>query len=97
MHPTRILLVEDDLNVQELLCAIFESEKHQIFVAANPTEACERIQAGAPDIMLLDIALRNELNGLEIYRELRASQATTDVPIVMLTAKGQMGTIKSWS
>jgi two-component system response regulator RegX3 len=82
-RPT-ILLVEDERAITEPLAEALEREGFVPEVAATASEAIERAGASAPDLVLLDIELPDG-SGLDVCRELRRR---TEVPIIMLTARG---------
>jgi DNA-binding response OmpR family regulator len=88
-RPTRILLVENDALIHELVRATFESDQYEVSVAADSTEVHDYVRNHIPDVVLLDVALSRRTEYLEICRELRANQLTTNVPVVMLTTLGQ--------
>lgn len=78
----RVLLVEDDLQIMELLRAYFESKDHAVSVATDGVEGLRQFNDTGADLILLDIGLP-ELDGWGV---LEAIRATEPVPIVLLTA-----------
>jgi two-component system, OmpR family, phosphate regulon response regulator PhoB len=88
VSKTRLLLVEDDPAIVELLAYRFESEDFHVQHTGNGEEALSLAAAAAPDVILLDWMLE-ELSGIEVCRRLRAVQETRNVPIIMLTARGE--------
>lgn len=83
--PTKVLLVEDEESFLEALRVGLGREGFAIDVARDGREALERFEAGSPDIVLLDVMLPR-ISGLDVCREIRAK---SDVPIIMVTAKGE--------
>jgi DNA-binding response OmpR family regulator len=83
MGPT-VLVVEDELKLRELLRAYFEREGLMVYSTGSGAEAIEVGRRSAVDLVVLDLGLP-DLSGEQVARELRASSA---VPIIMLTAKG---------
>ncbi|MBQ6266168.1 MAG: response regulator transcription factor [Clostridia bacterium] len=81
----KILVVDDDTNICELLRLYLEKEGYEVSIANTGTDAVKMFQRVAPDLMLLDIMLP-ELDGWQVCREIRK---TSDKPIIMLTAKGE--------
>ena len=79
-----ILLVEDERAITEPLAEALEREGFSPVLAGSAAEAMEQAKASAPDLVLLDIGLPDG-SGLDVCRELRRQ---TDVPIIMLTARG---------
>jgi CheY-like chemotaxis protein len=85
----KILIVEDQIEVRELIEVTLEIGDYQILSAENGRQALELAQAEHPDIILLDIMMPGSVDGLEVCRRLKADPATADITIVMLSAKGQ--------
>jgi len=83
--PTKVLVVEDEESFLEALRIGLGREGFAIDVARDGKEALDRFQAGAPDIVLLDVMLPR-ISGVDVCREIRS---TSDVPIIMVTAKGE--------
>lgn len=81
----KILVVDDDLNICELLKLYLENEGYTAFVANDGQAAVDTIAAKNPDLVLLDIMLP-KMDGWQVCREIRK---TSSVPIIMLTAKGE--------
>jgi DNA-binding response OmpR family regulator len=86
MHGSSVLIVEDDPSLLRGLKDNFEAQNYRVQLARNGREALAIAFASPPDLLILDIMLP-KLNGYEICRALRAKGH--DMPIIMLTAKGQ--------
>ncbi len=90
----RILIVEDEKDVAELLRYNLEKEHYETIVACSGEEAMEAVQIHSPDVMLLDVMLPG-LNGFEVCKALRESSKGEGLPIIMLTAlSGEEARIK---
>ena len=83
----RILLVEDERDIRDLVRYNLEQEGFVVDEAADADTALERIARRAPDLMVLDVMLPG-MSGLELCRRMRAQPPTAAMPILMLTAKG---------
>ena len=85
----QILLVEDDESIREVFKLILETEKPlpdlEVATASNGAQAIEQVRLTSPDLVLLDLTLAGE-NGFEVYRNLRALENCTDLPIIAVTA-----------
>ena len=81
----KILVVDDDININELLKLYLENDGYVVFTALDGQEAVEMFQEKNPDLILLDIMLP-KVDGWQVCREIRKTSA---VPIIMLTAKGE--------
>jgi two-component system phosphate regulon response regulator PhoB len=88
MGGARILLVEDDAALAELLEWHLTREGHQVEQTADGEEALLLAAEAAPDIVLLDWMIEG-LSGIEVCRRLRRVADTANVPIIMLTARGE--------
>jgi DNA-binding response OmpR family regulator len=83
-EPARVLIVEDDRTVAEVVTRYLEREGFTVESVADGCEALERADAQPPDLVVLDIMLPG-LDGLEVCRRLRSR---APIPVVMLTARG---------
>lgn len=85
MSMGKILVCDDDKNIVELLRLYLEKEDYTVVVAYDGEEAIEKFNAENPDLVLLDIMMP-KLDGWQVCREIRKK---SDVPIIMITAKGE--------
>ena len=83
-----MLLVEDDAALAELLTWHFQREDFDVAQTPDGEEALIMAQERTPDIVLLDWMVEN-LSGIEVCRRLRRMNETANVPIIMLTARGE--------
>ena len=83
--PKKILIVEDEANIRELLRLYLEREGYPVLEAENGVEGIKKWKSDKPDMLLLDVMMP-VMDGWEVCREIRAE---SDVPIIMLTAKGE--------
>jgi two-component system phosphate regulon response regulator PhoB len=88
MARQKILVVDDEDEILELLDYTLKKEGYQVTCAANGEEAVEKARSEVPDLVLLDLMLP-EVDGLEVCRILKHDNRTSHIPIVMLTAKGE--------
>ena len=86
MNNRKILIVDDDQNICELLRLYIEKEGYTTAIANDGEEAIELFNREQPALILLDIMLP-KMDGWQVCREIRK---TSDVPIIMLTAKGEV-------
>ncbi len=85
MDAKKILVVDDDSNICELLRLYLEKDGFDTVVANDGAQALQCVAASEPDLILLDIMMP-DLDGWQVCREIRK---TSNVPIIMLTAKGE--------
>lgn len=86
--PKRVLLVEDEPNIVEAIRFILHRDGWAVTTHADGATALEAVTRHAPDVLVLDVMLPGK-SGFEILRELRQAPETRDLPVLMLTAKGQ--------
>ena len=89
MAHEKILVVDDNRNVCDLVAAKLKERGFEVVIAANGLEALELTRRDRPDLVLLDIMLP-WLNGFEVARVLKADAATRHIPIVFLTVKDRI-------
>jgi two-component system phosphate regulon response regulator PhoB len=87
MSQAKILIVEDEEDVLELIRYNLEKNGYLTDTALDGRKALEKIRSKAADLILLDLMLP-EVDGLEICRKVKNDAATADIPVIMLTAKG---------
>src|SRR5271166_3481734 len=83
---TKILLVDDEPDLQELIDANLTTAGYQVLTAATGPEALRQARELKPHLILLDVMLP-EMDGLEVCKMLRRDPATSSIPIIMLTAR----------
>lgn len=88
MSKTKLLLVEDDKALVELIRYNFEREDYDVNHTSDGEEAILLARETLPDIILLDWMIEN-LSGIEVCRQLRRGDDTAHIPIIMLTARSE--------
>lgn len=88
MAAPRILLVEDEPDIAEVLTYNLEREGMHVDVVERGNEALDAVRAKQPDLVVLDLMLPG-MDGLDITRRLRAEAGTANLPLVMITAKAE--------
>ena len=87
----KILLVEDEPDTRELVRLTLELDGHEVLEAATGEEAIVKARGGRPGLILMDISLPGQFDGLEATKRLRADPAFDDTPIIALTAHAMQG------
>lgn len=85
MSNNKVLIVDDDENIVELIRMYFEKEGFSTVTANNGVKAVELFKSEAPSIVILDVMMP-EMDGWQVCREIRR---VSNIPIIMLTAKGE--------
>ena len=86
MFKQKILIVDDDENIAELISLYLEKEQYDTEMAFSGEEALQIVEAYNPDLLLLDIMLPG-IDGYEVCQQIRK---TRDTPIIILSAKGEV-------
>lgn len=81
----RILAVDDDKDILEVLQLILEDSGYEVETLENGADLFEKIKATHPDLILLDIMLGN-YDGRELCRKVKASKETNNIPVILLSA-----------
>lgn len=84
----RVLIIEDEPNIIEAISFILSRDGWHVDSHSNGHDAVSVVQARAPDLVILDVMLPGR-SGYEILTDLRAQPETRDLPVLMLTARGQ--------
>ena len=90
MSAPLILIVEDNETNQMLTTAVLQRDGYRATVAGSAAEARDRIVEERPDLILMDIQLPGE-DGLAFTRELKLDVATSEIPVVAITAHAMAG------
>ncbi|HOB93490.1 MAG TPA: response regulator [Aquabacterium sp.] len=85
----RVLIVEDQADIRKLIRMTLEFEPYEIHEAANGTEGLALAVEVQPDLILLDVMMPGELDGLQVCARVRALPALQATRVVLLTARGQ--------
>lgn len=88
MANEKILVIDDELHIVELLKYNLETNGYKVIYALNGREGLNLAVEKKPDLILLDIMLP-EMDGFDVCKEIKKRQQTDNIPIIMLTAKGE--------
>ena len=86
----RVLIVEDQTDIRKLIRMTLEFEPYEIFEAADGAEGLRKAVEVVPDLMLLDVMMPGDLDGLQVCSQVRANPALQGTRVVLLTARGQV-------
>ncbi len=85
---SRILVIEDEPDLQQILAYNLRKEGYEVLQALDGAEGLRAARTQKPDLVMLDLMLP-DLPGTEVCKALKAEASTRDIPILMLTAKGE--------
>lgn len=88
MSATKVVVIEDEPDILELIEYNLRREGFEVATATSGRTGLAAISREKPDIVLLDLLLPG-LDGLDVCRRLRAVEATRDLPVIMVTARGE--------
>ena len=85
----RILVAEDERDIRSMIKFVLERNGYEVIEAANGVEALELAKNKSPDAVLLDVMMP-EMDGYQVCLNLRSNPDTQNIPVVFLSAKGQV-------
>ena len=88
MQKGKVLVVDDEVNITQILEFSIGSEGYEVLTASNGEEAIDKARREQPDLIILDIMMP-KIDGYEACRILKANPITKNIPVVLLTAKGR--------
>lgn len=88
MSKELIFVVDDEIHIQQLIKFNLEVDGYRIFTFESGEELMEEVKSTIPDLLILDLMLPG-IDGLEVCRQLRQDTRTSNIPIMMLTAKSE--------
>ncbi|MCC1491774.1 response regulator transcription factor [Cognatishimia sp. F0-27] len=83
-----VLVIEDEPNIIEAISFVLKRAGWNVETHSTGSTAAEAVRAKAPDVLILDVMLPGR-SGYDILRELREDPSTSNLPVLMLTARGQ--------
>lgn len=88
-----ILLVDDEPQTRDLLRLMLKRDGYDVFEAEDGFDALKKVKALIPDMVLLDVMMP-DIDGIAVCQKIRADQATSKIPVVMLSARTHMEAVK---
>ncbi len=88
MESGKIIIIEDEADILEVIEHNLVREGYEVVTVMDGSEGLRRVKKEAPSLVLLDIMLPG-LDGIEVCRKLKEDSATRNIPIIMVTAKGE--------
>jgi DNA-binding response OmpR family regulator len=90
----KIIIAEDENDIRELVAFTLRYAGHEVLAFPNGKDAWNRIRSEIPDLIILDIRMP-VMSGYEVCEKIKSEAATTHIPVVFLSAKGQEEEIKT--
>ncbi|ERP31490.1 response regulator transcription factor [Chitinivibrio alkaliphilus] len=88
MIKKRILIVEDDEDITEIMTMVLETENFDVYSVSNPLNALEEARKCNPQAILLDLTMP-QMSGWELYKKLRSDPDFSTIPVAIVTAKSE--------
>jgi len=86
--PKRIVYIEDDQEMIELVTLILSRRGYEVIGAQGGRDGLEVTLTNSPDLILLDLMMP-DIDGWEVYHQLKGHEATRNIPVIVITAKAQ--------
>jgi len=86
----KILIIEDQPDIRRLLKMTMDFSDYEVHEASEAESGFSMVKAIRPDLILLDIMMPGEINGLQLCTMLKSADSFKHIPIVLLTARGQL-------
>ena len=93
----RILIVDDEASLRDMLSVTLQAKGYEVFTAANGQEGLEKVENARPNLIVLDVMMPI-MDGYDCLKALQADPKYRDIPVIMLTAKAQDADVfKGWA
>jgi len=86
MNAARILIVDDDADITEIMRIVLENKKYSVDTASDSKDALKHLELQKPDLIILDVMMSTKSEGFDFSRDLKKNPKYRDIPILMLTA-----------
>jgi DNA-binding response OmpR family regulator len=87
-EKTRILCIEDEAEMIDLTRLVLEREGFEVLGAVGGSQGLEIVKREKPDLVLLDLMMP-DIDGWEVYRQMKADEESAQIPVIVVTAKAQ--------
>ena len=87
-HKKRILYIEDEKEMLDLTRIVLEREGYEMLAAVGGADGIEAVKREKPDLVLLDLMMP-DVDGWEVYRQMKADKEVADIPVIIITARTQ--------
>ena len=86
MKDSKILIIDDDVDMTQAISAVLEDADYTVLAENNKADGLRQMRAQKPDLLILDVMMETWQDGFELSRELKQDADLKDVPILMVTA-----------
>ena len=95
MKKAKILIVDDDVDIINVLQTILENENYTVITANDKTEGLKKAKEEKPDLAILDVMMTTQYEGFEMAKELKENEMFSSMPVIMQTSIEIIETTKS--
>jgi DNA-binding response OmpR family regulator len=92
MRQKTVLIVDDEADFADMIQMRLEANSYKVIVANDGQSGIEKAEADMPDAILLDVMMPG-MDGFKVLHELKSRESVRDIPVIMLTAKGESKSI----
>ncbi len=89
MQTAKILIIDDDIDLVEVMRITLESAGFEVVDAQEGSKGLEKVTNEHPDLVILDVMMGTQDEGFHVAYQLRSNPQTADIPVLMITAVGQ--------
>ncbi len=86
MDKKKILIVDDDPDITEVMLVVLETQDYDVSGVVNSTDAMKQIEQSPPDLIILDVMMDTPREGFMFSRQIKNDPDTKDIPILMVTS-----------
>ena len=90
-----ILVIEDQPEIRKLICMTMDYDGFEVHEAENGDSGLRMVKALRPNIVLLDVMMPGQLDGIQVCERIRADPEIAHIPVVLLTARGQQSDLEA--
>lgn len=94
VQAKKILVVDDSRTSLFLETTLLRRERYDVITAGDGREAVDKAQAERPDLIVMDVVMPR-MTGIEACAELKRHEATRDIPVILVTTKGEAGDVEA--
>jgi len=87
-NARRVIYIEDEPEMVDLVRLILKRKNYEVIGADGGREGLDMVRRLLPDVVLLDLMMP-DMDGWEVYQQLKAEESTRDIPVIVITAKAQ--------
>ena len=84
----KILIIDDDVDTLRLVGLMLQRQGYEIIAASNGSQGLTKALEERPDLILLDVMMP-DMDGWDVYQQMKADESTRDIPVIVVTAKAQ--------